>query len=255
MLVLAAAIFVVVQRVGDAFATTLMLLDVALLLAWSARRAQRQVTVVIGVDGLLQYQTLGAMRFVPFGALAAVHRSVPGIVVVHFKDGARLAWYPLHSPTQERWAWLLKKEPTGPTSLGQLRRFGDELGAAFDTYQAWSDVAPVDGLARGGRSASQWIRDMRVIGARDADGTYRTPGVLREALWYVVENPKASIGVRVGASLALRVRCGDAGLARLVEVAGRFVFPPVGTYLEAISNQCEEAALDRLLAGAEEVLD
>jgi hypothetical protein len=74
------------------------------------------------------------------------------------------------------------------------------------------DEATATIVAPAGRTASQWVRDLRqLLTAR----TYRQLALDEERLWGVVEDPAASARARAGAALALAGRGDCAGRIRV----------------------------------------
>ncbi|HVH42654.1 MAG TPA: hypothetical protein VM925_09930 [Labilithrix sp.] len=98
-------------------------------------------------------------------------------------------------------------------------------------------------LQPAGRSASQWLEDLRRLTGDSV--AYRGGSVPDEELWRVVEHASADSGARAGAVAALRPRLDETGRARINELA------------EATAGQALKAALEAAAAGEsdERILD
>jgi hypothetical protein len=92
-------------------------------------------------------------------------------------------------------------------------------------------------LARGERSARQWLRDMRDLTKRH---DYREAAVTSEHLWPVLENAAVDSPARAAAAVALRDHLDEEGRARLRVAAEACASPNVRVALEAVLGEDEE---------------
>jgi hypothetical protein len=105
-------------------------------------------------------------------------------------------------------------------------------------------------VARGGRTAAEWLRALRrLLGGDAAD--YRSSAVPEENLWRVADDPTAEETARVGAAVALCTGLDDVGRARLLRIAEASASPKVRVALRAAASVEDDQALVEALEACE----
>jgi hypothetical protein len=185
-------------------------------------------TVRIGTDGIVT-RWLGRTRFIAHSEIDLVHAydEVRGTkrqrgVRLQLKSGEKVTL-----PTGQRDIAL--------TEAAQLERRIDE---AREAHRRGATGGTTDVLARGDRSASEWIRYLRGVGA-GAVGL-RAPAIPPEVLLRVVEDSKAAPIERASAAVAA-IASGDEDVKKRVRVAAdTTVSPKLRVALERIASDAEE---------------
>jgi hypothetical protein len=185
--------------------------------------------LTVGVDGLSVDR-----RFFGYDEIAAVRRGddygrgIVGLLIV-LESGERVQ---LFSMIREREAMLERIT---------------EARARFERLRREIDTAA---LRKRDRSPSEWVRDLRSIGA-GARLDHRTPPVPPEALWQTVESAGAEPAVRAAAAVALRESFDVDGRRRLLEVAETTASPRLRIALQTIAADRDDAAVAEALAAAD----
>jgi hypothetical protein len=100
-----------------------------------------------------------------------------------------------------------------------------------------------------GRSAGQWMKDLRAL---FCGSNYRAPVLPPDQLWRIAEDPAAEPAKRAGAAFVLRRTLDDEGRARLRVAAEASAAPRVRVALLAASDTRHDEALEAALAAFEE---
>ncbi len=103
-------------------------------------------------------------------------------------------------------------------------------------------------LARGGRPAEEWARQLAALGAQDGSA-YRSAAPPHEELWKVLEDPTCHAEVRAGAAAALCASMGEAERARVRVAIEQVASPKLRVALSAVS---EGARWDELVRALDE---
>lgn len=179
--------------------------------------------VEVAADGVL-VSWLGSSVFHPFGALERAEASGVG-VVLHARSGRA---HEIRLTQQDGGRAAERDALVARITAGIARHASGGAG---------SEEAL---LARGGRSAAEWLTAMEVVGTGDAGG-YRASAVPRERLWEILEDPTVSVSARAGAAMALRAAVEDDAdaRARLAAVVSRTAAPSLRVTLEALEAQDE----------------
>jgi hypothetical protein len=188
-----------------------------------------QVTVTVGVDGV----SVGR-RFFGYDDVAAIargedySRGVVGLVIA-LENGERID---LHCMVPQRESILA----AALDARARFMRSRRELDTAA--------------LRKRKRSASEWVRDLRALGA-GARLDHRTPPVPPEALWQALESMGAAPGVRAAAAVALRETLDVDGRRRLLEIAETTASRRLRIALQVVAADRDDEALAEVLAAAE----
>jgi hypothetical protein len=209
-----------VQAADGGFAVVLATLVGVFLneLPWQTRRAR------IAPDGI----TISSLRrddFIPFSRVHALGR-VGQESVLSLEDGSEIR--------------LASLAAGGAPSALEAR-----IDAAFTAWK--STVATVDTAdlaARKGRTVAEWASSLRELTREIVD--YRKPAVPKEALWRLLEDPRANTTSRAGAAFALAEQNEDG--ARLQRVSTSVASPRLRVALERMATADGQAARRDALA-------
>lgn len=185
-------------------------------------------TVRIGTDGIVT-KWLGRTRFIPHSQIITVS------TYEEARGTKRHRGVQLMLKTGE-----VVKLPTGQrdvavTDAAQLEQRIDEARQAF---QRGATAGTTDVLARGDRTAADWIRYLRGVGA-GAVGP-RAPAIPPDVLLRVVEDSKAAPLERASAAVAAIASGGDDAKQRVRIAADTTVSPKLRVALERIADGAEE---------------
>jgi hypothetical protein len=197
--------------------------------------------VDVGSDGLL-VDLRDGKRFVPFLELlaAAVYRETT--MGKHFV-GVELA---LRSSERV-------KIPLGEDQFGASDRaeaLCASIRSALEAHERRRTDEDASGLARGGRTASEWATRLRSLGAGANAGPREAP-IDGEKLFRITESPDAPAEIRAGAAVALSSSLDAEGRTRLRIAADATASPELTEVLNSAAEGDEEAvvaALDRMKA-------
>lgn len=170
--------------------------------------SRRRVTV--GTDGIVLKRTF-SRRFIRHDDVRGLVRKGTSLQInVRGEDIALLTPAALPLPAYRRQADALQQH----LALAYQRREA-QMGRGQAGDAAW--------LARGTRSASEWVAALRAI--TSGPPSYRAGAPSREVLTNVLEDANADPSVRVGAAVALRV-AGDDAAMRQIRVAAAATAEP-----------------------------
>jgi hypothetical protein len=183
--------------------------------------------VTVGADGVVvAWPLLGKRRFVPHDEITDVRWSADEVELV-LADGG---------------SYSIMTRASQTASSEQHLALLERLVSARAAYAASVGAEPVAALARGGRPASAWVRDLRAM-SEAAGSQYRTTALPAETLWRVALDPAAKEELRIGASLALRAGLDAPGRARLRAAAEAAASPRVRVALTAAADLDDDATL------------
>ncbi len=192
--------------------------------------------VTVGADGILvAWPLLRRRRFVRYADIADV-RAVPGVIVLTLRDGGR---YEIATATNAK----------SPSALDEhnalLERIEDAREARRQDEESGASLSLA--LARGGRSARAWVKDLAAMS--EASGTgYRAATLPKETLWRVALDPTEPEELRIGASLTLRADLDEEGRTRLRAAAEASASPRVRVALAGAADALDDEALGDAIA-------
>ena len=138
-------------------------------------------------------------------------------------------------------------EPAEDTADAVVTRIEEALLA----WRAGGDSRNTEALlARSGRSVTAWATALRCL-TEDAVG-YRSAAVSDDALWTILEDPKASAVARGAAAFTLRSRA-DTDPQRLARVKNGIAAPRLRVAVEKIAGAAEDEGREEALALLDEV--
>jgi hypothetical protein len=228
-----AAVLVGITAIALLKAFALFLLPLGIWMATASRR-----TVTIGTDGIL-IEGYWRRRFVPYSSVEFLEREHSGptwrpmvsrgfFLVLH--SGERIYLHTMHERLRD----------------GMFE--GDYLfDAAVAHHRAAVHDAPnaTVALSRGGRSAAEWIRELRT--AREP--RYRVAAIPDEEIYSVLVDPSADKSARAGAAVCLAT-AGDEARAKVRIAAEDVAAPELRAAIDAALSDDEEAlarSLDALV--------
>lgn len=188
-------------------------------------------TLQVGSDGFV-VRWLGTRRYVAFAEVTSVDELQKlGMAALRFelRDGTSFTIVSGNDP---------KSDPI----LVRVREAMMVEGRATDIAKTQALV-----LERGALSARSWLEHLRAVGA-GATASLRSADVDLDALWSVLDDPRASTTRRIGAAIALAERGGEGTPERLRVATEASASPRLRTAVEATVKHDEEA----LLAAIEE---
>jgi hypothetical protein len=177
----------------------------------------------IGLDGVL-VASLVRRKFYSFANVASVEPSAWGVTVVA-KDGKRVE-------LRTRVKAVKGAQMFDATTMSIVERIQAGIIRHDATTSAGPDPAAL--VARGERTYEEWVRSLRAL---TGEAGYRGAAVPSEALWRVIEDPKAEASARAGAALALRESLDDPGRARLRVAVEASASPAIRVALGAIARE------------------
>ncbi|MEO8799515.1 MAG: hypothetical protein ABI551_16605, partial [Polyangiaceae bacterium] len=141
----------------------------------------------------------------------------------------------------------------GDVSQAWTKGVLDRVEAALNAFHGRSPIDLPNELARGQRSAKEWISALRTLGSGAGDLTYRVATIEPERLFAVVESPTEPPVVRAAAAVALAKTATMEQRVRLKNSTKTVVEPRLRVALEAAIGEDEEALEGALhaLEGAE----
>jgi hypothetical protein len=233
----AAAPFLTVAALG-------VLLLVTVPLAIFAQQAKLRV----GADGIVLREGLKRREFVSHEEIEDVKAEGASVVIAR-KHGEPLRLAVAGSDPKKR-RLAVELERTAESIVWRIDK-------AREAYRALAGAAPPAALAlaRNGKTAREWLEQLRRIGA-GAGATFRSAGLTREQLLRLVESTTATAAERLAAVAALHDALTDDERPRVRVAAERCVEPALGERMVRVafapSDEELEAALDEaeLSAGA-----
>jgi hypothetical protein len=199
--------------------------------------------VVAGSDGV-RIGWLGPGKFVPYANVAHASLDDRGDVVIDLRNGARvrlLFRQPFRSSsTMNSFDLLTTLFARQKTAI--VERI-EEAARAHERGVADRDAGGV--LARGGRTAVEWLKALHSLGSGAVN--YRSVTLPPDVLWRIAENPAAPPHERAAAAVALRDALDEEGRARLRVLAEATAAPRVRVALEAAASATDDETLARAL--------
>lgn len=190
--------------------------------------------VTVGADGVLvAWPLLRRARFVAHREIARVEAPDRDTVVLVLHGGRRYTIHTRPHPRQQ-----------GTEQAALLERLTD----AWEAYRAGVSPDALGLLARAGRDALDWVRQLRALGDGRGGG-YRGIGLTPDHLFRIAEDPSAPRETRVGAALALRGALDDEGRARLRIAAEASAAPQVRVALAAAVEEPDDEAVAARIEG------
>lgn len=198
--------------------------------------------VSVGADGV-SIRRFGQMRFIPSGDIEWVQtydsfqsaETARGVVLV-LKSGEHV------------------KIPIGGNGIGksdgtkEITAFIERVEEAIEAHRTSEREPPVAALDRGGRTALDWLRALRRIGA-GANATLRNAPTMPDRLVRLVESPSARPIDRAAAAVALQSSSDPDARARVRVAATAVADQRLRVALEAVAEGDDarlEAALEEL---------
>lgn len=189
--------------------------------------------VTVGADGVLvRWPLLRRRRFLPHSRIDDVRWGHDHVTLVLVDgDGYDIATNPSGKAgaSSEAHAALVER------LLDARRAYAESQGGQ-----------PVAALARGGRSAAAWVRELR---AMSGGGQYRSAALPADALYRVALDPAEPEEHRIGAGLALRAALDDEGRARLRLAAEASASPRVRVALAAAADDVDDDTMTAAVEG------
>ncbi len=180
--------------------------------------------VTVGVDGVLvAWPLLGRRRFIPHDRIDDVRWTNERVALL-LKDGSR---------------YEIDTNAKNPAARDADAALVERLRAAREAYAASEGAEPLAVLARGGRSAEAWVRELRATGEQGGS-QYRTAALPAETLWRIALDASEEEEVRIGASLALRAALDDEGRTKLRVAANAAASPRVRVALAAAADDDDD---------------
>ncbi len=204
----------------------------ALFLGFAAYFAASAIPsrIRVGVDGV-HFRWLWMSQFTHFSEVAAVRLAADG--KTQFADLVLRAGGTRSIPVSDG--------AVDDTSLTFSR-----IVQAYDEYDAGTGSNATEALARGERTAEEWLIALRRLAA-GADAGLRTAHVPLERLWRIASDPSAPAAARAGAAVSLSSRADAADRDRLRVIAASVAEPRLRV---AIQRAAAEAATDEELREA-----
>ena len=192
--------------------------------------------VTVGADGILvAWPLLRRRRFVRYADIVDV-KATTGRIIVFLRDHSR---YDIATAASEKSTGISEH-------YALLERIEDAREARGDEGESSASLEAA--LARGGRSARAWVKDLAAMA--EAGGTgYRASALPRETLWRIALDPNETEELRIGASLTLRTELDDVGRTRLRSAAEASASPRVRVALAGAADALDDEALGDAIAG------
>jgi hypothetical protein len=194
-----------------------------------------RASIHVGADGILT-TWLGSRRFYRYVDIAGVTASNNGVVRLRLNTGRDVDLVVHGRAVVEHvhvHALLARIQAAHAAALAGRRPV---------------DVAAL--VARGGRTAAEWLHALRGLLGKEAAG-YRSNAVPEDNLWRVADDPTAEGTARVGAAVALRAGLDEAGRSRLPQIADASASPKVRVAIRAAASLEDEEALVEALEACE----
>jgi hypothetical protein len=206
----------------------------------------RRARLVVGVDGIALQEGWGAPRFVPHEQIEEV-KALGDMVTIHLRDGSRVqvaAEDRLPAAGQRTGVKGRPPEPPPMQRSAKAHALAERIEAARAAHRTLAGGAVVPGLARDGRSASEWLAALRRIGEEEAG--FRTSAAVRDRLWEILESSTSTPADRVAALTALRAHLGEEDQPRVRVALERVASPDVRERLR-VALSADDAALEQVL--------
>lgn len=184
-------------------------------------------TLQVGADGIV-VRWLGTRRYVPFTDVASVDELKRfGTTALRFtlRDGRTFD--------------VVGAAPKDDPALARIREAMKVEAAVAPTSHALL-------LERGSRTPRAWLDHLRALGT-GAAATLRSADVDLDALWTVVDDPKAKTSLRIAAAVALAGRAEEGVVERLRVATEASASPRLRVAIDA-AGKGDDAALEAALA-------
>ena len=211
--------------------------------AWLATR----VFLRVGADGLVVRSPLRRARFLAHDAIESVRNDGSAIVVAP-RSGLGIVLQVPGIPSGEEPEQRAQDERRTDEAIAIVRRVQQARRAHREHRASAESLVAV--LARGDRSAREWLDELRRVG-EGAAGTFRTMGASRAQLFAVVESTTARARDRLAALVALRTRLGEDEMPRVRVAAERCAEPALRERMIRVADAASDEALERELAEME----
>lgn len=198
------------------------------------------VTLIVGTDALVM-KWLGTRRIVLLlGDIVRVERAAHVVRMVH-RDGRH---------TNLRVGMPGRPSFDSDESVATIAERIEAAIVARATRAGDAEAIALDDLARGDRSARDWVASLR--GALARESGFRKAPIVAEQLWPIVESARATASSRAAAAVALSVSLDDTGRARLRIAAQASASPKLRVALELASAEAvSDAEVAQALAALE----
>jgi hypothetical protein len=213
---------------------------VALLVVFTSWRTRGTTRVTVGADGMLVSRGRAA-EFVAW-------RDAEEVRLTWAAGRERIA-ATLEVPRARGAPLKLECTPAGSDTLRELYHRAQAAHASV-TQSPHGTPAAAFPLARAGRDAATWLRELRALTTRGAD--YRSSAVTEEVLWSVVEDPRVDPTARAGAAAALAESTDESARARIRVAAESTASPKLRVALERIAGAQGDELVEGALEGVEE---
>lgn len=185
----------------------------------------RTMRLDVGDDGVLVSRFLCRPRFLRFAEIANVH----------FGSGVEGALLLASGETIRFFA-----SPSRPAAVEALESVLRRIEASVRVQRRPSMRPAWTTLARGGRTADSWIRELKSEGGAEH---YRQAAVRESELWRVIADPASPGTARVGAAVALSPALDTRGRDRLRTATATVLQPRVRVALDAVAGGADSAHL------------
>ncbi len=197
--------------------------------------------IVVGADGLAIRHGFRKAKFYPHDAIARVDAEETALTIT-LKNGKVLRYFIV--PNRSSAAPLTFTAASVAARIAESREVRGAFGAGAAAMG--STV-----LARGGRSAREWLTELRRAG-EGALATFRDAALTRDELLGLAESPDASPRDRLAAVAAVRVSAvREDESPRLRVAAERCALPALREGIEEILDAPDEEAIARALDAAD----
>jgi hypothetical protein len=209
---------------------------------WGAAQAARgragaRIGIIVGSDSVLVRG-----RFIPYSRIRSVNQEQRQLRSLH-DHALHRVWLELEGGEIVR----LREgysEGLRNASVAEIANAVEEARAAWSAGHAG---APEELLARGGRSAAEWVIALRRLGSAGA-GVYRAVNADVEQISRLLDDPRAAPTARAAAAIALAA-CGDGTASRRLRIAaGSMANPRLRVALEQVASAGDDDALAGALA-------
>lgn len=239
--------FEVPRLLGPGAMPLALLLPIVLFAALRLRLGPMFTRIVVGADGLRVRRDLGREAFVPYADVEGVTVDDGELVIRRRSDA------PIRCAFGGRGVarYLLSASPNDFGSAEeQAQAFRRHVEEAIELQRLHPGDA-VAALARGGRSATEWIRELGELA--EGRARYRVAAPPPEVLWRVVEDPGSAADARAAAAVVLRRTLDGDGAAQLRAVAEACAETRLRVALETVASpEASEAAVVHALDALEE---
>ena len=249
------AVFVMVAALAAAFfliKASAMLVPVALglvaaigVLGVPLLVMQHRAKLVVGADGIVVKEGLSKQRFIAHDEIESA-TSRAQVLRLTLKNGTVLDY---NVGVSER-----NEERRRAESEMQAQSIVWRIRKAREAYDALAGNAPdaAAALDRGGRSAREWLDQLRRIG-EGATATFRNAGLTRDQLLAIVESTTARAKERLAALVALHDGLTEDEKPRVRVAADRCVLPELRERMVRVADATNDEELVDALEETHEI--